>query len=199
MRHILTSRRVLVWALIAVILIGLVAVWQIQRIYLREFDPDGRLVSFMPDEIRLPASSFIQILDLSCPCNGFSREHIASLVKNANQQGLVNSQIWVLNNGHLQPERLKAIAQANHLEESAVRVIEAEDYPWIPATPAALISNSDGTVAYFGPFSSGIRCNTGNSFIDSVIQRIETGNHVFPQVNAIVDGCFCPWPGKILN
>ena len=194
MRDFLTRRRLWVGVTLLIIVIGLIAVWRIQQVYLREFDPNGRLTGFAPAEVKLTGPQFVQILDLSCPCNGFSREHISSLVASANRTGRINSEIWVLDNGQADGQRLKAIAAANDLPESAIRRIKAQDYPWIPATPAALLSNVDGSVAYFGPFSSGIRCNTGNSFIDAIVHRIESDDHVFTQVNAIVDGCFCPWP-----
>ncbi len=54
------------------------------------------------------------------------------------------------------------------------------------------IWNAQGELAYFGPYSEGAVCTSGNSFIEPILDALVQGR----QVNAthtLAVGCYCPW------
>jgi hypothetical protein len=70
---------------------------------------------------------------------------------------------------------------------------EAIDRLGIPASPAAAVFNHEGQLAYFGPYSEGAACLTGNGdFVEQVLDKLLAGERP-QQINTAAFGCFCDW------
>ena len=63
----------------------------------------------------------------------------------------------------------------------------------IPASPAVAIWDRSGKLAYFGPYSEGLTCNSSNSFIEPILQALNEGRAV-NATHTLAVGCYCPWP-----
>jgi hypothetical protein len=63
----------------------------------------------------------------------------------------------------------------------------------IPASPAVAIWDRAGKLAYFGPYSEGLTCNSSNSFIEPILQALNEGRKV-SATHTLAVGCYCPWP-----
>ncbi len=62
----------------------------------------------------------------------------------------------------------------------------------MPASPAVGIWDRSGKLAYFGPYSEGLTCNAGNSFIEPILQALEGGREV-NATHTLAVGCYCSW------
>ena len=62
----------------------------------------------------------------------------------------------------------------------------------LPASPAVAIWDREGQLAYFGPYSEGLVCNSSNSFIEPILEALEAGRKVDAS-NTLAVGCFCEW------
>lgn len=130
----------------------------------------------------------MQILSPDCPCNGFSRDHVSSLVKQYGED--IRMELWYLG-PDLKPDEKSYLAEKSSIAVEQIRTLHPSQLPWLPSTPAALLFNQDGSIAYIGPFSSGIACNSKSSFIDTLLHRINLGQTVPTQLNGFAEGCFC--------
>ncbi|WP_317932967.1 DUF6436 domain-containing protein [Halioxenophilus sp. WMMB6] len=147
------------------------AFWWFQFQYLGRFD--SRLAAFNGEalsQIHLQPSTttktalVMHFVDPSCPCSRFSKPHIRDL--EARFQGSV--------------EFINSDSQA--LDLLALEV---------PATPAVAIWSSSGELAYFGPYSGGAVCGSGEDFVVSVLNLLQQGSNP-SWVNLDAVGCFCP-------
>ena len=62
----------------------------------------------------------------------------------------------------------------------------------LPASPAVAIWDTQGQLAYFGPYSEGATCNASNSFIEPVLQALLDKRPV-TATQTLASGCFCDW------
>lgn len=61
---------------------------------------------------------------------------------------------------------------------------------WVSATPAALVFQANGELAYFGPYHQEGVCNADNSYLEPVLRQLNQGQQ--PSIiNTLVYGCFC--------
>lgn len=102
--------------------------------------------------------------DSECVCNRYSKQHRESL-----QPVLENTQQYVI-----KPD----MAQSLNIQ--------------IAASPSVAIWDSQGKLAYYGPYSSGVICGQGTDFVIRVTQQL-TQNHNPEWINMLGLGCFCPW------
>ncbi|HHA2859445.1 DUF6436 domain-containing protein [Stenotrophomonas maltophilia] len=65
----------------------------------------------------------------------------------------------------------------------------------IPASPAVAIWDRQGHLAYAGPYSIGMVCNSANSFVEPLLDRLVRGETVRPK-GLLAVGCYCPWQDK---
>lgn len=65
----------------------------------------------------------------------------------------------------------------------------------IPASPAVAIWDRQGHLAYAGPYSIGMVCNSANSFVEPILDKLVDGQTVRPR-GLLAVGCYCPWQGK---
>lgn len=67
---------------------------------------------------------------------------------------------------------------------------------WISSTPAVLVLDRQGRLAYFGPYHQEGICNSENSYLEPVLQAVEEGRPV-NIINTLVFGCFCSTTSSI--
>jgi hypothetical protein len=63
----------------------------------------------------------------------------------------------------------------------------------VPASPAVAIWDRSGKLAYFGPYSEGLTCNSSNSFIEPILNAL-TDDRPVDATHTLAVGCYCPWP-----
>ncbi|MEG2798234.1 MAG: DUF6436 domain-containing protein, partial [Pseudomonas sp.] len=64
----------------------------------------------------------------------------------------------------------------------------------ITASPAVAIWDRQGRLAYFGPYSEGLICNSQNSFIEPILLALKSDRPV-SATHTMAVGCYCPWLG----
>jgi hypothetical protein len=62
----------------------------------------------------------------------------------------------------------------------------------LPASPAVAIWDKTGQLAYVGPYSEGMICTAGNSFIEPILEALTSGRKV-QATNTLSVGCYCDW------
>jgi len=116
---------------------------------------------------RLPVSlktTVVHFNDYACPCSRYSAPHIQRL-----QEVFKDTRQMVLSPGHGLMQGLN-----------------------IPATPSVAVWDEKGRLAYFGPYSSGAVCGSGQDFVSRVLHSLaEAKNPMW--VNTLAVGCYCPW------
>ena len=130
---------------------------------------DGQVLEELIDRMNVDGQdqakvTVVHFTDASCPCVSYSRSHIQKL-----QPALLNSrQITVSPTDKL----MSAVA--------------------IPATPSVAVWDESGTLAYFGPYSSGALCGQGTDFVTRVMSELNQRRN--PEwINMLGIGCYCPW------
>lgn len=148
---------------------------------LRWFDPAGvleqhasdpnfdkLLVAAVHDRLQVEASggSVVHIQDPGCHCNWRAQSHIDDITEQARQQGL---QVAYLSLQHT--DELKR---------------------WVPATPAIILLDSQGELAYIGPYAAGAFCSASSSFVESLLPQLVGTSSSGGWVNTQSRGCYCP-------
>lgn len=162
------SRKVLA-GLVFVVWIGVsvTAFWWFQFKHLGNFE--NQLATFDGAELAqlqlLPIANHhavvVHFIDPECPCTRFSLPHIEELER-------------------------KLADRVDFRSASTLGTTLQ-----IPATPAVAIWSEAGELAYFGPYSGGAICGTGNDFVTSVFKQLQAGtNPKWFNLDAV--GCFCP-------
>lgn len=189
------SRKNLLLALLALVWLGgmLLAYRWFETRYLRTFDERAAVFSGaelrLPDELAGPgAIRLVHFWDPACPCNVGNQQHLAELIERYVPQGV---QFHVVQKPGSQG-RLPA-------ELAALRPIEAmPGSADLPASPAVAIWDKQGQLAYFGPYSEGLVCNSSNSFIEPILEALAADRKVDAS-NTLAVGCFCEWAKKSEN
>ena len=156
--------------------------------YLRTFS--SHTAVFSGDPLRLPdnlagpgAIRLVHFWDPACPCNVSNQQHLSELIEHYAPQGV---EFYALqkpgSHGRL-PGTLSGMQNITALPGSE----------HIPASPAVAIWDRSGTLAYFGPYSEGLTCNSSNSFIEPILQALNEGRAV-NATHTLAVGCYCPWP-----
>ncbi|WP_286974672.1 DUF6436 domain-containing protein [Pseudomonas sp.] len=171
---------------VSVIVLILAFSWFEAR-YVRSFSE--RTAIFSGEQLQLPAElagpgaiRMVHFWDPACPCNVGNQQHLAELVKNFTPLGVEFYAVQKPGSHGELPADLKAIKALPALPGSAD----------LPASPAVAIWDREGKLAYFGPYSSGITCNSSNSFIEPILNALMDGRKVHASNNMAV-GCFCDW------
>lgn len=156
--------------------------------YLRPFSNEP--VFFAGDALGLPVEvagpgrvRLVHFWDPACPCNVGNQQHLAELIEHFAGQGGVD--FYAVQKpgslGHL-PSTLSAIKPIAYLPGAE----------HISASPAVAIWDRDGKLAYFGPYSEGLTCNSSNSFIEPILQALTAGRAV-DATHTMSVGCYCGW------
>lgn len=181
-------KKMLIWSTLGIWLLALLAaLWWFQGRYLRPFDQ--RTAVFAGDALRLPADllgqgriTLVHLWDPACPCNAGNQAHLAELMQTYGARGVAFHVLQKPGSTGRLPNALAAL----------------QPLPWLtgaeqlPASPAVAIWDSADRLAYFGPYSAGLTCNSGNSFIEPVIEALLAGRAV-RNSNTLAVGCFCDW------
>ncbi|WP_285426273.1 DUF6436 domain-containing protein [Pseudomonas sp. efr-133-TYG-103a] len=156
--------------------------------YLRTFSDTTAL--FAGDSLRLPPElagpgpiRVVHFWDPACPCNVGNQEHLSELV--AHYAGVGGVAFYAVQKpgtrGQL-PVTLNAIKPLSHLP-GAERMT---------SSPAIAIWDRQGKLAYFGPYSEGLVCNSQNSFVEPILQAL-SANRPVNATHTMAVGCYCPW------
>lgn len=145
---------------------------------LRLFDPDNalqlsmmstdferRIEAHFKDKLGQLQNTGVHIQAEGCPCNLANNKHVARLDK-----------------------------QFDQLSFKTVKLSEEQaDLPphFLPSTPALILFNGEGKLRYFGPYSSGYFCNSANSLVDSILDKVAKNVQRTPFIVSDSMGCYC--------
>jgi len=62
--------------------------------------------------------------------------------------------------------------------------------PYIPATPAILITDDKERLLYVGPYATGLDCSANNSLVDIILSHYRQGFSA-PTIISDAKGCYC--------
>lgn len=128
-----------------------------------------------------------------CACNRFNESHVREIIERYSKTGIRFAVV-------VKPQTKYTRHELRQLAEQRLgisQLIDADD-KWlddlnIPASPAALVLNESGEIAYFGPYSDGAFCSSrGSRFIENTLDALLKGD-VSSQLNMAAYGCYCDW------
>jgi hypothetical protein len=156
--------------------------------YLRAFS--SHTAVFSGDPLRLPdnlagpgAIRLVHFWDPACPCNVGNQQHLTELVEHYVPQGVEFYAVQKPGSHGQLPSTLSSL--------KTITVLPGSEQ--IPASPAVAIWDRNGKLAYFGPYSEGLTCNSNNSFIEPILKALNEGRAV-NATHTLAVGCYCPWP-----
>ncbi len=164
-----------------------------QNRYLRAFSDQTAL--FAGDALNLPPElagpgriRLVHFWDPTCPCNVGNQQHLIELIERfggADENGRFGVDFYSVQkpgtHGQL-PSTLDKIKPLNSFPGAE----------GITASPAVAIWDRQGQLAYFGPYSEGLTCNSNNSFIEPILQAL-SNNQSVSAIHSMAVGCYCPW------
>ncbi len=175
---------------VIVLLVSLVVLlwWRAGLVNLRSYSSPA--VFFTGEPLRLPPAlagegpiRVVHFWDPDCPCHEETDAHLnylmgmyrfAHIAFYSVQRPGTSGQLAPFLQGRLQP--LPALAGMETL----------------PASPAIAIWDRSGRLAYAGPYSEGLVCNSATSFVEPVLDALVRGRPV--QAGGVVaQGCYCSW------
>lgn len=155
--------------------------------YLRAFS--SHTAVFSGDPLSLPANlagpgaiRVVHFWDPACPCNVGNQQHLAELLEHFAPQGVEFYAVQKPGSQGQLPSTLSRLKILDTLPGSEQ----------IPASPAVAIWDRSGKLAYFGPYSEGLTCNSSNSFIEPILQALSEDRPV-SATHTLAVGCYCPW------
>ncbi|MBC3373413.1 thiol-disulfide isomerase [Pseudomonas sp. SWRI92] len=144
---------------------------------------------FSGDPLSLPADlagpgaiRLVHFWDPACPCNVGNQQHLSELVDKYAPQGVEFYTVQKTGSQGRLPATLSNLKTLPALPGSSQ----------IPASPAVAIWDRSGKLAYFGPYSEGLTCNSSNSFIEPILEALSVGRAV-DATHTMAVGCYCPW------
>ena len=185
----LPYRTTLLASLLALVCAG--ALWAaydwFQGRYLRTFSEHTAVFSgdplSLPPELAGPGPiRLVHFWDPACPCNVGNQQHLAELIEHYVPQGVEFYSVQKPGSHGQLPTTLSSLKTLPALPGS----------DQIPASPAVAIWDRNGKLAYFGPYSEGLTCNSSNSFIEPILQALSAGRPV-NATHTLAVGCYCPW------
>ena len=111
----------------------------------------------------------VHFIDEACPCSRFSESHVVRL-----------------------EDRFDDTAAFFRWPKVPAELKDTEIDISVPASPAVAIWDSEGKLAYLGPYSSGIFCGEGEDFVSATLTSLLEGNVPYLNEHDAL-GCFCPW------
>ncbi|MBK5531822.1 thiol-disulfide isomerase [Pseudomonas sp. TH08] len=156
--------------------------------YLRAFSEHTAVFSGdplrLPDDLAGPGPiRLVHFWDPACPCNVGNQQHLTEMVEQFSAKGVEFFAVQRTGSHGQLPatlSRLKTIAVLPGSEQ-------------VPASPAVAIWDRNGKLAYFGPYSEGLTCNSSNSFIEPILNAL-TDDRPVDVTHTLAVGCYCPWP-----
>ncbi|WP_462381630.1 DUF6436 domain-containing protein [Pseudomonas sp. Marseille-QA0892] len=189
------SRRfLLISAAIAVVLMIAVALafwWRFGVSNLRPYAQQAYFFSGdalrLPDELKGPGPiRFVHFWDPNCPCHRETDAHLNYLISLYRFSNVV---FYSVQKPGTQGE------MASYLKGKLRPLDSIEGMETVPASPAVAIWNEEGELAYAGPYSEGLVCNSSTSFVEPVLDALSSGREV-SSTNTMALGCYCDWSGS---
>lgn len=162
-RNIITLTLLLIWAA------GMVwAFWWYEGQYLRSFERPAYFVGtpvappFEPGKVQV-----VHVWQTGCPCNGGHEAYLDDMTGRFAEQGVRFARSGQAGDAGL-PAGLKNLPYWPIPEQ------------WVdwPGAPAIAIWDSEGQLAYVGPYSDGAHCSRESSFVEPVIGTLLSGRRV---------------------
>lgn len=156
--------------------------------YLRTFDGE-RTALFNGEALQLPAElqgpgpvRFVHFWDPGCPCNVGNQQHLQELLEHFDKQPVEFFEVRKPGSKGRLPPQLAALQPLAGLTGTEQ----------LPASPAVGIWDSNGELAYIGPYSEGAVCSSDNSFVEPILEALLAGRKVLATQSLAV-ACFCGW------
>ncbi|MBP5950740.1 DUF6436 domain-containing protein [Pseudomonas sp. P42] len=156
--------------------------------YLRAFSEHTAVFSGdplrLPDDLAGPGKiRLVHFWDPACPCNVGNQQHLTEMVKHFSPRGVEFFAVQRPGSHGQLPVTLSSL--------KTIAVLPGAEQ--IPASPAVAIWDRSGKLAYFGPYSEGLTCNSSNSFIEPILNAL-TDDRPVNATHTLAVGCYCPWP-----
>lgn len=158
----------------------------------------SHLSSFLQQEGDLERSGgqvvVVHFWDPDCLCSRFNNSHVRSLIDDFGNRGV--KFLIVLSSTSEQRERVwqkgRELFPSATLISSRTLALTTS----IPASPSTAIIDSQGRLAYFGPYSLGGLClSSDDGFVETILSTLLAGGQ--SELNTISGfGCFCAWREK---
>lgn len=136
------------------------------------------------------SATVLHFWDPDCACSRFNEAHVEQITASYAAMGVRFLVVDRRASPAQGPDLYDAFGQ--HVERYAAPLQPLEQLA-IPASPAAAVFDREGRLAYFGPYSEGAACLTGNGdFVEQVLDKLLAGERP-QQINTAAFGCFCDW------
>jgi len=124
---------------------------------------DGDILPPQMNSSSLNRVTIVTVIDPDCPCSGFAEGHWDELIN-----------------------RYPNVAFARATESNEWRGLHER----VASSPAVAIWDSDGLLRYFGPFSGGAFCGSGDDYVAMALDAMASDEN-FKWINQDAVGCFC--------
>ncbi|MBC8999943.1 thiol-disulfide isomerase [Pseudomonas sp. N40(2020)] len=156
--------------------------------YLRAFSEHTAVFSGdplrLPDDLAGPGNiRLVHFWDPACPCNVGNQQHLTEMVEQFSAKGVEFFAVQKVGSHGQLPTTLSTL--------KTITVLPGSEQ--VPASPAVAIWDRNGKLAYFGPYSEGLTCNSSNSFIEPILNAL-TDDRPVNATHTLAVGCYCPWP-----
>ncbi|TDV47590.1 hypothetical protein EDF87_106164 [Pseudomonas helmanticensis] len=156
--------------------------------YLRAFSEHTAV--FSGDPLRLPDNlagpgkiRLVHFWDPACPCNVGNQQHLTEMVEQFSARGVEFFAVQKTGSHGQLPATLSSL--------KTIKILPGSEQ--VPVSPAVAIWDRSGKLAYFGPYSEGLTCNSSNSFIEPILNAL-TEDRPVNATHTLAVGCYCPWP-----
>lgn len=123
----------------------------------------------------------------NCRCSRFSQEHVEEVMSTYVKQGI---------------EFIVAVPAQRLVERALETFPEASNAIVVNQTaglssPSAIVFDAQNTLVYFGPYSDGAFCASGDSApVELMLDDVVSQDAVTPWLNLSTFGCYCDWPNQ---
>lgn len=189
-----SKRFLLILCLLLLAIVLAIGVWVWGRFgvaYLRPFgDQEQQAVFFQGGGLKLPAElagpgkiRVVHFWDPQCPCHKETDAHLNYLISLYRFSGV---EFYSVQKPGSEGEMLP------FLRGKLTPLESLEGMESIPASPAIAIWDQQGRLAYAGPYSEGLVCNSSNSFVEPILDAL-SANRSVSAANTMSVGCYCDW------
>ena len=189
-----SKRFLLILCALAVLALLAIALWTWSRFgvsYLRPFsETEQQAVFFQGSGLKLPPElagpgkiRVVHFWDPQCPCHKETDAHLNYLIGLYRFSGV---EFYSVQKPGSEGEMLP------FLRGKLTALDSIEGMEAIPASPAIAIWDQQGRLAYAGPYSEGLVCNSSNSFVEPILDAL-SDNRTVSAANTMSVGCYCSW------
>lgn len=189
-----SKRFLLILCLLALAIMLAIGGWVWARFgvaYLRPFsDQEQQAVFFQGGGLKLPAElagpgkiRVVHFWDPQCPCHKETDAHLNYLISLYRFSGVEFYSV----------QKPGSVGEMLPFLRGKLTPLESlEGMESIPASPAIAIWDQQGRLAYAGPYSEGLVCNSSNSFVEPILDAL-SANRSVSAANTMAVGCYCDW------